>query len=188
VEAALADWNAAVSSKSTPAAAAAGAAEASSSSCCNYNPHAMQQQQQGLPGWQQLYQQRCPLQYCCRGGPFPPATAAAAGPATKLGQVPPAALCRQAQHTPQQLVGLLQQAQQLQQQPWCLRIQLLLQQQTQQQLWHQAQQQQQVSCPFAAFSGDVVGAVLSGQLPAPSADSNDDWMGPMGPLELPACF
>jgi hypothetical protein len=44
-----------------------------------------------------------------------------------------------------------------------------------------------VSCPFAAFSGDVVGAVLAGHLPAPSADSNDDWIVPLGPLVMPAC-
>lgn len=49
VEAALADWEAAVSDKAAPDAVAGAGAEVSS--CCNYGTHAAQQQEQQQQQW-----------------------------------------------------------------------------------------------------------------------------------------
>jgi len=154
VEAALADWEAAVSDKAAPDAVAGAAAEVSS--CCNYDTHAAQQQQQQWCGMGLLQQHQAVR-------PFP------------WQQVP---VCSY-------LLALQQQQQQQQQQ-------------VQQAQPHQtvgasaaglglaracctgAAPQHMPQCEYAAFKGDVVGAVLAGLMPAPSCDSSDDWLAPLG--------
>lgn len=178
VEAALADWEAAVSSKAAPVAPiAAAGAEASSSSCCNYAPQPQLprirlppwRQQQLAAQWQQQQQQFQQQQY--------------------MAQLQPAPYSLLAAHKQQQLQQWLQQLptppvqQPFAPGPWlaaaaAAAAAITLDPCQQQKVVQPAMQQ---SCPFAAFKGDVVGAVLAGLVPAPSCDSNDEWMGPMCP-------
>jgi len=156
VEAALADWEAAVSDKASPDAVAGAGAEVSS--CCNYDTHAAQQQQQQWCGmgllqqhqavrqlpWQQLpvcsyllalqQQQQVQQQQVQQAQPHH-----AVGAASAAGLGPARACCGTG-----------------------------------------AVPQQMPQCEYAAFKGDVVGAVLAGLMPAPSCDSSDDWMAPLG--------
>jgi hypothetical protein len=148
VEEALADWQAAVS----VGPVVTGDQEAdSSSSCCNcpYHSNALAPQQQpaGVSWHQQLTQQWQPRQSC------------AAAPAAQTTCLP--APCTWACAT---------------------------QQQQQQQLCNSNNRQQQqgapatapapasasaAACPYAAFKGDVVGAVLAGLVPPPGSNSSD---------------
>jgi hypothetical protein len=176
VEAALADWEAAVSSKAAPVVPVPGAgAEASSSSCCNYAPQ-QQLPRIRLPPWRQ---QQLAAQW-----------------QQHMAQVQPAPYSLLAAHKQQQLQQWLQQLptppvqQPFAPGPWLVAAAaaaaVITMDPCQPKQQAAVQPAMQQSCPFAAFKGDVVGAVLAGLVPTPSCDSNDEWMGPLCP-GMPNC-